>query len=187
VAYGSALQHGGDVALGVDSFAEEACMTRVALGLAMAIALACGSMANAQGLVIRKDLSLSLARTIAEGALDECQKQGFHTAVVVLDRSAQILVMMRDEAASPITLEMARRKAYTAKMFRSSSADWAKRTAEPSFAGQRDLAEVLALGGGVPVMVGTDAIGAVASSGSSPERDDACARAGIARVADALK
>jgi uncharacterized protein GlcG (DUF336 family) len=162
-------------------------MTRVGLTLAMAIALACGSTVRAEDLVIRKDLSLSLARTIAEGTLEACQKQGSHTAVVVLDRAAQVLVMMRDEAASPITLEMARRKAYTSKMFRSSTLDWAKRTADPSFAGQRDLADMLALGGGVPIVVGNDAIGAVASSGASPERDDACARAGIAKVADALK
>ena len=162
-------------------------MTRIGLAAALAIALGSGSVAQAEDVIIRKDLSLSLARTIAEGALDECKKQGYNTAVVVLDRAAQVLVMLRDEAASPITLEMARRKAYTSKMFRSSTLDWAKRTAEPSFAGQRDLADVLALGGGVPVMVGNDAIGAVASSGASPERDDACARAGIAKVADALK
>jgi uncharacterized protein GlcG (DUF336 family) len=161
-------------------------MIRVALALAMAIALGSESIAQAEDLVIRKDLSLSLARTIAQGTLEECQKQGSHTAVVVLDRAAQVLVMLRDEAASPITLEMARRKAYTAKMFRSSTLDWAKRTADPSFAGQRDLTDVLALGGGVSIMVGSDAIGAVASSGVSPERDDACARAGIAKVADAL-
>jgi uncharacterized protein GlcG (DUF336 family) len=162
-------------------------MTRIGLPLAVAIALGSVSVAQAEDVVTRKDLSLSLARTIAEGALDECKKQGYNTAVVVLDRAAQVLVMLRDEAASPITLEMARRKAYTAKMFRSSTLDWAKRTAEPSFAGQRDLADVLALGGGVPVMIGNDAIGAVASSGASPERDDACARAGITKVADALK
>jgi uncharacterized protein GlcG (DUF336 family) len=162
-------------------------MIRIGLPVALAIVFGSGSVARAEDLVVRKDLSLSLARTIAEGALGECKKQGYNTAVVVLDRAAQVLVMLRDEAASPITLEMARRKAYTAKMFRSSTLDWAKRTAEPSFAGQRDLADVLALGGGVPVMVGNEAIGAVASSGASPERDDACARAGIAKVADALK
>jgi uncharacterized protein GlcG (DUF336 family) len=71
-------------------------------------------------------------------------------------------------------------------MFRSSTLDWAKRTMDPALAPQRNLADVLALGGGVPIMVGNDAIGAVASSGSSQEKDDACARAGIARVADLL-
>jgi len=157
-------------------------------GLTLAMAITLGSAsAQAEDLVARKDLSLSLARTIADAAFDECSKQGFHTAVVVLDRAGQVLVTLRDEVASPITLEMARRKAYTATMFRSSSLEWAKRTAEPSFAAQRDLADVLALGGGVPVMFGKDAIGAVGSSGSSPEEDDACARAGVAKIADLLK
>ena len=68
------------------------------------------SPALAQGLVIQKNLSLSIARTIADGALEECKKQGFNTAVAVLDRAGQVLVLMRDEAASPVTLEMARRK-----------------------------------------------------------------------------
>ena len=151
------------------------------------LSVGCCSPALAQGLVTQKNLSLAIARTIADGALEECKKQGFNTAVAVLDRAGQLLVLMRDEAASPVTLEMARRKAYTAKMFRSSTLDWAKRTADPALAPQRNLADVLALGGGVPIMVGSDAIGAVASSGSSQEKDDACARAGIARVADLLK
>jgi uncharacterized protein GlcG (DUF336 family) len=163
-------------------------MNRAAqIGVVAALSVGFGSPAHAQGVVTQKNLSLSMAKTIAEGALDECKKQGFNTAVVVLDRAGQLLVLMRDEAASPVTLEMARRKAYTAKMFRTSTLDWAKRTADPALAPQRNLADVLALGGGVPIMVGNDAIGAVASSGSSPERDDACARAGIARVADLLK
>jgi uncharacterized protein GlcG (DUF336 family) len=125
--------------------------------------------AAAQGIVTRKDLSLPLAKTIAEGALDECKKQGFNTAVAVVDRAGQVLVMLRDEAASPLTLEMARRKAYTAKMFRTTSLEWAKRTSDPSYAPQRSLAEVLALGGGVPITIGNETIGAVASSGSSQE------------------
>jgi uncharacterized protein GlcG (DUF336 family) len=38
----------------------------------------------------------------------------------------------------------------------------------------------------VPIQVGTEVIGGVGSSGSNQEQDDACARAGIARVADLL-
>jgi uncharacterized protein GlcG (DUF336 family) len=157
----------------------------VAAGLLLGFGSSDG--ADAQGIVTQKSLSLSMAKTIAEGALDECKKQGFNTAVAVLDRAGQVLVLLRDEAASPVTLEMARRKAYTAKMFRTSSLEWAKRTADAGLAPQRNLAEVLALGGGVPIMIGNDAIGAVASSGSSQERDDACAKAGIAKIADLLK
>jgi uncharacterized protein GlcG (DUF336 family) len=49
------------------------------------------------------------------------------------------------------------------------------------------VADILALGGGVPIMVGKEIIGGVGSSGSNQEQDDACAKAGVAKVADLLK
>ena len=82
---------------------------------------------------------------------------------------------------------MARRKAYTARMFRMSTLDFQKRTEDPGYAAQRDITDILALGGGVPINAGTETIGAIASSGSTQEQDDACAKAGVARVADMLK
>jgi uncharacterized protein GlcG (DUF336 family) len=141
----------------------------------------------AQGIVMQKTLSLGLARTIAEAALAECKGKGFATSVVVVDRAGQMLVLLRDEGASAQMAEMARRKAYTARMFRTSTMEFQKRTADPLYAAQRDVADILALGGGVPIQIGTEVIGGVGSSGSSQPQDDACARAGVAKVADFLK
>ncbi|HEY1307999.1 MAG TPA: heme-binding protein [Vicinamibacterales bacterium] len=144
--------------------------------------------AAAQGVVMQRNLSLALAKTIAEGALAECQGKGFHTAVAVVDRAGQVLVILRDEQASVHQVEMARRKAYTARMFRTSTLEFQKRTAaDPSLLPQRDVSEMLALGGGVPVQIGNETIGGVGSSGSGQDVDDGCARAGIAKVAGLLK
>ena len=85
--------------------------------------------AQAQGLVTQKILSLGLAKTIAEAALAECKTKGFATSVAVVDRAGQLLVLLRDEAASAQMAEMARRKAYTARMFRTSTMEFQKRTA----------------------------------------------------------
>jgi uncharacterized protein GlcG (DUF336 family) len=143
--------------------------------------------ASAQGVVTQKALSLGLARTIAEAALSECKSKGFATSVAVVDRAGQMLVLLRDENASAQTADMSRRKAYTARMFRTSTMEFQKRTADPLYAAQRDVADILALGGGVPIQIGDDVIGGVGSSGSSQVQDDACARAGVAKVADLLK
>jgi uncharacterized protein GlcG (DUF336 family) len=143
--------------------------------------------AAAQGVVTERNLSLAMAKTIAEATLAECKSKGFNTAAAVVDRAGQVLVLLRDEKATAQTIEMARRKAYTARMFRMSTLEFQKRTADPALAAQRDVSEILALGGGVPIQVGTETIGGVASSGSSQETDDACARAGIAKVADLLR
>lgn len=133
-------------------------------------------------------MSLEMAKTIAEATLGECKSKGFHTSAVVVDRGGQVLVMLRDEQATPQTAEMARRKAYTAVMFRSTTLEFQKRTADdPTLAPQRQVADILALGGGVPIRVDKEIVGGVASSGSSQEQDDACAKAGIAKVAELLK
>jgi uncharacterized protein GlcG (DUF336 family) len=142
--------------------------------------------ARAQGLVTERNLSLAMAKTIAEAALSECKSKGFNTAAAVVDRAGQVLVLLRDEKATAQVLEMARRKAYTARMFRTSTLEFQKRTSDPTLAAQRDVSEILALGGGVPIHIGTEVIGGVGSSGSNQEQDDACARAGIAKVAELL-
>ena len=146
-----------------------------------------GHMA-AQGVVMQRNLSLAMAKTIAEATLAECKSKGFNTAAAVVDRAGQVLVILRDEQSTAQTVEMARRKAYTARMFRITTMEFQKRTAtDPTLAAQRDVADILALGGGVPIQVGADTIGGVGSSGSSQEMDEACAKAGIAKVADLLK
>jgi uncharacterized protein GlcG (DUF336 family) len=137
---------------------------------------------------MQRNVSLPMAKAIAEATLAECKAKGFNTSAVVVDRAGQVLVMLRDEQASAQTAEMARRKAFTARMFRTATSEFQKRTAnDPSLAPQRDVADILALGGGVPIQVGNDTFGGVGSSGSSQEQDEACAKAGIAKVAEHLK
>jgi len=144
--------------------------------------------AGAQGVVTQKILSLNAAKVIAEAALAECRGRGFHTSVAVVDRSGTLLVVLRDELASPATIDMARGKAYTAVVFRSSTLDFQQATAnDPARAPQRNVPGILALGGGVPITVNGEILGGVASSGSSQKDDDECARAGLAKAADLLK
>jgi uncharacterized protein GlcG (DUF336 family) len=163
-------------------------MNRLVKILACAAAVSFGpSVVAGQGVVMQKALSLGLAKAIAEAALAECKAKGYSTSVVVVDRAGQTLVMLRDEAASAQTLEMARRKAYTARMFRTTTLEFQKRTEDPKYAAQRDVADILALGGGAPINIGNETLGGVGSSGSSQEQDDACAKAGVAKVAELLK
>jgi uncharacterized protein GlcG (DUF336 family) len=160
---------------------------RLTIAAALAIAIM-GGRVDAQGVVMQRNLSLAMAKTIAEATLAECKSKGYNTSAAVVDRAGQVLVIMRDEQSTAQTAEMARRKAYTARMFRTTTQEFQKRTADdPARAGQRDLADILALSGGVPVQVGNDTIGAVGSAGSTLDVDDACAKAGVAKVAHLLK
>ena len=155
---------------------------------AIAFAALCLGRPGAQGVVMQRNLSLPMAKMIAEATLAECKSKGFNTAAAVVDRSGQLLVLLRDEQATAQVGEMARRKAYTARMFRTPTSALQKRTIEdPTYEAQRDIADVLALGGGMPIQVGNDTFGGVGSAGSNQATDEGCAKAGIAKVADLLK
>jgi uncharacterized protein GlcG (DUF336 family) len=143
---------------------------------------------QAQSVVTQRILSLPAAKAIAEAALAECAQRGFRTSVAVVDRAGNLLVVLRDEHAHPVTVEMARGKAYTAVVFRSSTLEFQQRTAsDPQQAPQRDVPGILALGGGVPIVFAGEILGAVASSGSSQTTDDECAKAGVAKADNLLR
>lgn len=152
---------------------------------AVALALA-PCVVNAQ-VQTQRDVTWKLGLAIAEGAIEECAKTNVGISVAVVDRAGRVRIFIASNDPSPHNFELARRKAYTARTFRRPTLEWAQRTKEGSdLAPQRQLADVIALGGGVPINVGNDTIGAVGVSGSSQTGDDACARAGVAKVADQL-
>jgi len=151
---------------------------------AFAMACAFSTGAGAQ-VLMQRDVSLAMALTIATTASAEC---GAIASIAVVDRAGRVKVLLQGDGGSPHNLELARRKAYTARTFRTPSAAWAKRT-ETTNQGQRMLADVIPLGGGMPIMVGDDTIGGIGLSGAigGQEKEEACAKAGIAKVADQLK
>ena len=140
-------------------------------------------------LLNEKALSLDLAEAIAMAALTKCRADGNHVSVTVLDRDGLVKIAFRDDGASPHTITTSQRKAFTSVTFRQPSAQWAHRVlTDPAIAGLKDTAGTIALGGGVPIKAGNEVVGAIGVSGSpGGDKDEACANAGIAAVADKLK
>jgi uncharacterized protein GlcG (DUF336 family) len=156
--------------------------------VAMAVAAVLSSSISAQGVITEKNLSLSMAQAIANGAIEKCQQLGYKTSVTVVNRAGFAIVMLHGDGANLHTSESSDRKAYTARTFRAPSADLERRAHnnESVALGQKAYTRVIALAGGLPIKVGDDVIGAVGVSGT-PGKDDVCAQAGIDKVADQLK
>jgi uncharacterized protein GlcG (DUF336 family) len=157
-----------------------------ALAAAAVLSSSAHSPALAQ-LANEKSLTLAMAQTIANGAIESCKAMGYKISVVVLDRDGLQLVMLRGDGAGLHTPEGADRKAYTARTFRAPSAAFLKRmSSDPAAHASETYSRVLALPGGLPIKVGDDVVGAVGVSGS-PGKDDDCGQAGIDKVADQLR
>ena len=156
----------------------------IATAAVAAIVAAPGS-AGAQ-VLSERNVSVHMALTIAETALAEC---GARVSVAVVDRAGRLRVFLQGDGAAPHNIELARRKAYTAETFGRTSIEWAQRTEAGGLPGQRALTDVIPLQGGVPIKVGDETIGGVGLSGApnGGAQEEACGKAGIAKVADQLK
>src|SRR5262249_4184420 len=160
---------------------------RFAFAAGLVAILMAPSSSSAQ-VITHRDVGVRMGLAIAVAALDQCEADGNSVSVAVVDRAGRLRVFLQADKANPHNRELARRKAYTARPFGRTSAEWAKRTVDtPELAAQRELADVIALRGGVPIKVGNETIGAVGVSGSSSEGDEKCAMAGIAKVADQFR
>jgi uncharacterized protein GlcG (DUF336 family) len=143
--------------------------------------------ANAQ-LLNQKALSAAMALSIAQTALETCTKQGYHVSVHVLGRDGEVIVAVRGDDAPPHTMENSQKKAYTARTFRIPSGEFAQRVKDNPTTGAVHLSGIVAAQGALPIKVGDEVIGAVGVSGApGGDKDEACAKTGIDKVADQLK
>ena len=70
--------------------------------------------ASAQTLVNERSISTNAALELATAALDACRKHGSVVTITVLDRADRVVVQVRDDGASPHSVEHSLRKAHTA-------------------------------------------------------------------------
>jgi uncharacterized protein GlcG (DUF336 family) len=153
-----------------------------------ALAFAAAASPAGAALIMHKDVSYSVAKTIAEAVIAACSAKGYSESVVVVDRDGETMVAMRGDEAAPHTMENARRKAYTAMSFKQTTAEYAKKFNDGNqvVRQQVTLPNVIAIPGGVPIKVGDTVIGGVGASGS-PGFDDDCVAAGLDAVKEQLQ
>ena len=144
--------------------------------------------ASALAPLTEKNVSMRMALAIIDGVLEQCAKDGFKVSVVIVSNDGVVRASLRGDGTAPHTMEFARRKAYTARTRNMTSLEFMKQTDNPASAYLKQIPDVVAVGGGVPIRAGNVPIGAVGVSGApGGEKDEVCANAGLAKVADQLK
>ena len=157
-------------------------------GLVIAGVTSCLALPGLAQLLTQRSLSAAMAMTVAQTALETCTKQGYNVSVHVVGRNGEVLVAVRGDGAPPHTMENSQRKAYTARTFRIPSGEFVQRVNDNPTLGAVHLTGIIAAQGALPIKAGDEVIGAVGVSGApGGEKDEACAKAGIDRVADQLK
>ena len=154
----------------------------------IALAFVGVASALAQAPLTEKNVSMKMAQMIIDGVIEDCTKTGYKVSVVIVDNAGVVRASLRGDGTSPHTMEFARKKAYTARTRNQTSLEFKAATDTPASAYLLQIPDVVAVGGGVPIRISGAAIGAVGVSGApGGDKDEVCALAGIAKVADQLK
>jgi len=147
-----------------------------------------GSAASAQGVVTTKQMSAEVANGLVMAAVEQCRKDGFRVAAVVVDRAGTVQAQLRDNGAGPHTPNTARRKAYTSASFGITSGEFATRVANPAAAGVKEISGTIPLAGAIPIKAGNDLLGGLGVGGApSGDKDEACAKAALDKFSAQLK
>ena len=163
-------------------------MRRVRLAVLASLSILAISPALAQAPQVEKNVSMAMALAIIQGTIEQCTKDGYKVSVVIVDKAGNVAASVRGDGTNPHTMEFGRLKAYTSRTRGQTSLEFMKLTSDPANAYLKQIPNTVAVGGGVPIKAGNEVIGAVGVSGApGGEKDEVCANAGIAKVADALK
>ena len=146
-------------------------------------------LAQAQAVHSEKNMSLELATQIASAAVASCTANGYAVTATVVDRAGSVRAVMRADNAGPHTLGSSQQKAYTAASAKNTTQAMMEGAQKnPAAANLVYIPGYLLLGGGVPIKVGNEVIGAVGVGGApGGQLDEQCANAGIDKVKDLLK
>jgi uncharacterized protein GlcG (DUF336 family) len=163
-------------------------MRRILAGLAVAAVFAAGPARAEEAVVTYKSLAPDVAFDLAKAALAQCRKDGLQVAVVVIDRFGQPLVVLRDRYAGRAAIPTATGKAWTAVNFGRDTGELIKSIRDGQLsAGLANLPNVVMLVGGLVIQSGGSIIGGVGVAGApGGDKDEACAKAGLAAVQDKL-
>ena len=164
-------------------------MTSIGITFAAIAILVSGAAGAQKMLTTFSTLTTVAAEKAAQAAFARCQKDGFTVAVAVVDRGGQPLALLRDNLAGAHTSQTAIAKASTAVSFRTDTTELAAQTqsGRPQ-SGIRELPGVAAIGGGLVIRAKGAMVGGIGVSGApGGDNDDACAKAGIAAISDAIE
>lgn len=143
-------------------------------------ALVLPSVATAQ-LADAKVLTATVVKKVLAAAEAKAVQEKWNVSIAVVDGSGDLVGFLKLDGASVGTVQISQGKARTAARFGRSTKVYADRIAADTL-NFLSVEGVVALQGGLPIVVGGRVIGAVGVSGVTSAQDEHVATAGVAAV-----
>jgi uncharacterized protein GlcG (DUF336 family) len=120
------------------------------------------------------------AGVITQAAIHAADKRGEKFVIAVVDAGANLISLTRMDGAWLGSLELAQKKAKTARSFDMPTEDLQdmSQPGGPLYGIEGGTDGFVTIGGGLPLKVNGDVVGAIGVSGSTPDADIEVAQAG---------
>jgi uncharacterized protein GlcG (DUF336 family) len=164
----------------------------IALTLSACVSIALPFSVAAQVAESGYTLPLALALEAATTAIDACKANGWPVTATVVDTDGVVKVHLRGDHATIHTKDSAFRKAYTVVTMgpifgfdrTSAYAETVSKNPAGASSALFSLPNIIALPGGVAIKRGNEIVAGLGVGGSpGGDRDEACAQAGVDKIA----
>lgn len=127
----------------------------------------------------RRIIDTAGADAVIAAAEQVAQENGYRVYIAVVDPSGELVALRRTEGAQVASARVALDKARTAAIFVRSSREMEEQVTNGRL-GALALHGARNLTGGIPLVVDGEVVGAIGTSGETPDQDEACSLAGAA-------
>ena len=146
-----------------------------------------GSSLLISGDVVKLErMSMELANEVAKRTVEACRAQGYWVSAVVVDKSANVQVIIRDTYAPRFTMDIAEQKANLVMMAGLDSGSFVSKRSDIRHE-LNNIEGLIMMKGAMPVKSGDVVLGAVGVSGApGGELDEKCAKTALKSLEERL-
>ncbi len=130
----------------------------------------------------RGSISEQAAMAVVQAAAEAAASTTHRFAIAVVDESGQLKAFLRQDGAKLNAVQIAQDKAYTAASSTMSTEAWSEKLAADSVLGAAaptTIERLAPMGGGLPIIVGGQTVGAIGVSGAHWTDDVKIAETGL--------
>jgi len=134
--------------------------------------------------LVKKSIDLATAQRAVAAAAKKASELGLKMCIAVSDESGDLKAFERMDGAPKLSIEIAENKAFTAASYSMPTHVWYEfiKDDPPLLHGITHTPRLVIYGGGFPIVLEGEVVGAIGISGGHYKQDMECARAALAAI-----
>jgi uncharacterized protein GlcG (DUF336 family) len=131
--------------------------------------------------IVKKSIDIATAEHAIDAAVKKAAELGLKMCIAVNDESGDLKAFRRMDGAPKLSIQIAEDKAYTAASFGMPTHAWYDfiKDDPPLLHGITHTPRLIVFGGGFPIVLEGEVVGAIGISGGHYNQDMECARAAL--------